>query len=210
MRNSAMCEFPHNELLQKEEVMVFPWFQVLSSGATERQNMYAMRCLVWPAFRFGQGSPPVGLKNSSITHFSMQITDLPRHLLIKRVTAHRHLNGLDTGAVLWRQMATQLILIIGSGGFDSLYARSVHLGKATYPWLGGGFGPSETDHRFSALEASLQMQSLPLARDANCLLLITFTDILASMIGERLTTRILDSAWATGAQDTPDKEANND
>ena len=189
--------------------MASPWVHVLFSGATERHVRHAMRCLAWPAFRFGCGSPPMGLKNSFITHFFMQTTNVLRHLLIKRVTTQRLENGPDAGADLWRKMAIQLILIIGSGGFDSLYARSVYLGRATYPWLGGGSGPSETDHRFSELDASLQMQSPTVARDANCLLLITFTDILASMIGERLTTRILDLAWATGAQDTLDKEVNN-
>ena len=189
--------------------MASPWFHVLFSGVTERHIRHAMRCLVRPAFRFGYGSLPMGLKNSSITHLFMQTTDMLRHLLIKRVTTQRHENGPAAGADLWRKMAAQLILIIGSGGFDSLYARSVHLGRSTYPWLETGSEPLETDHRFSDLEASLQMQLPTLARDANCLLLITFTDILASMIGERLTTRILDSAWATGAQDTPNKEVNN-
>ena len=189
--------------------MVFPWFHMLFSGVTERHSKHVMRRLVSLALRFGYGSPPMRLKNSSITYFFMQTTDMLRHSLIKRVTAHRHEIGLSAGVDLWRSMATQLILIIGPGGFDSLYARSVYLGQATYPWLRGGSGPSETDPRFSELEASFQMQSPTAARDANGLLLITFTDILASMIGERLTTRILDSAWATGAQDTPDKEVNN-
>ena len=190
--------------------MAPPWFQVLFAGVTQRHTKHAMRCLVGSAFRFGDGGPPMGLKNSSITHFFMQTIDMLRHLLIKRATTQRHENGLDAGVDLWRQMAAQLILIIGSGGFDSLYARSLYLGRATYPWLGAGSAPSETDHAFSDLQTSLQMQSPTLARDANCLLLITFTDILASMIGERLTTRILDSAWATGAQDTPNKETNNE
>ena len=209
MRNSRRRGAPHNKPQLKGEVMVSPWFHVLFSGATQRHIRHAMRCLVWPAFRFGYGGPPMGLKNSSITHIFMQTTDLLRHRLIERVTTQRHEHGPDAGADLWRQMAAQLILIIGSGGFDSLYARSVYLGRFTYPWLAGGSGPSEIDHRFSDLEASLRMQSPTLARDANCLLLTTFTDILATMIGERLTTRILDLAWATGAQDTPDKGVNN-
>lgn len=209
MRNSPTGESLHNDPQLKGEIMASPRFPVLFSGATQRHIRHAMRRLVRSAFRFGYGGPPMGLKNSSITHICMQTTDTMRHLLVKRVTTQRHENDADAGADLWRKMAAQLILIIGSGGFDSLYARSVYLGRATYPWLAAGSGPSETDHRFSSLETSLQMQSPSLARDANCLLLITFTDILASMIGERLTIRILDSAWATGAQDTPDKEANN-
>jgi len=38
------------------------------------------------------------------------------------------------------------------------------------------------------------------------LLLITFTDILASLIGEHLTSRILDLAWHTGTTLKTDKE----
>lgn len=106
-------------------------------------------------------------------------------------------------------MATQLILIIGAGGFDSLYARSLFLSQASYPWLAADSGPPQTNHRFSDLEKSLQEQPPTLAREANCLLLITFTNILASMIGERLTTRILDSAWNIDTQDTADKEVKN-
>ena len=40
-------------------------------------------------------------------------------------------------------------------------------------------------------------------------LLLTFTNILALMIGESLTTRILNSAWDIDPQDTVDKEINN-
>ena len=209
MRNSPVLEYPHNKAQSEGEVMASPWLHVLISDVMGHHIGHALRHLARLALRFGYGNPLMRLKNLFITHFFMQNTDILRHLLIEKVTTHRHENGLDAGADLWRQMATQLILIIGSGGFDSLYARSVFLSRSTYPWLGCGSGPSEADHRFSDLEASLQMQSPTLARDANCLLLITFTDILASMIGERLTTRILDLAWATGAQDTPDKGVNN-
>jgi len=106
-------------------------------------------------------------------------------------------------------MAAQLILIIGAGGYDSLYARSVFLSQSSYPWLPTCSGPPQTDHRFADLQISLQAQSPTVAGEANGLLLITFTDILASMIGERLTTRILDSAWDIDTQDTADKEIKN-
>lgn len=97
---------------------------------------------------------------------------------------------------MWRPLAVALVLIIGAGGFDSLYARSVYLSQQTYPWLTAGLGaPEQTDQRFCDLEKSLQEQSPAVAREANCLLLVTFTNILVSMIGESLTMRILNSAW---------------
>jgi hypothetical protein len=136
----------------------------------------------------------------------MQTSDLQRHQLIKSLTTQRHEKGTDAAVDLWTQMADQLILIIGAGGFDSLYARSVFLSQASYPWLAANSGVPQTNHRFSDLE-SLKNSGKP-AREANCLLL-TFTNILASMIGERLTTRILDSAWDIDPQDTVDKEVKN-
>jgi hypothetical protein len=150
-----------------------------------------------------------GSKTSPITNLSMQTSDLLRHQLIKNLTTKRHEKGADAVVDLWMQMAARLILIIGAGGFDSLYARSVFLSQSRYPWLAACSGPPQFNHRFADLKISLQAQSPTLAREANCLLLITFTDILASMIGERLTTRILDSAWGIDTQDTADKEINN-
>lgn len=139
----------------------------------------------------------------------MQTTDLLRHQLIKSLTTLRHEEGVDAAIDLWMQMAAGLILIIGAGGFDSLYARSVFLSQSSYPWLAARSRPPQIDHRFGDLKASLQAQSPMCGKEANCLLLITFTDILVSMIGERLTTRILDSAWDIDTQDTADKEVNN-
>lgn len=139
----------------------------------------------------------------------MQTSDLLRHQLIKRLTTQRHEKSADAAVDLWTQMADQLILIIGAGGFDSLYARSVFLSQASYSWLAANSGAPQTNHRFSDLEKSLLEKPPTLAREANCLLLITFTNILASMIGERLTTRILDSAWDIDPQDTDDKEVKN-
>ena len=139
----------------------------------------------------------------------MKTHDLLRHQLIKSLTEQRHEKGTDAAVDLWEQMAAQLILIIGAGGFDSLFARSVFLSQSTYPWLAARSEPPQTEYRFADLEKNLQAQSPALAREANCLLLITFTDILDSMIGESLTIRILNSAWDIDRQDTADKEINN-
>jgi len=100
------------------------------------------------------------------------------------------------GAIrLWEQMAIQIISIVGEDGFDSLYARSLFLSRSTFPWLTASPLPPKTDHRFAELKGSLEGQTPAQASEANSLLLITFTDILASLIGEPLTTRILQLAW---------------
>ena len=132
----------------------------------------------------------------------METSDLLRHQLIKSLMAQPTEKAANDAAInLWEQMATQIISTVGVGGFNSLYARSVYLAQSTFSWLRDGSPASETDHRFAELKTSLDGQIPAIAREANCLLLITFTDILASLIGEHLTASILRSAWSDDASD---------
>lgn len=116
----------------------------------------------------------------------------------------------DAAITLWELMATQIISIVGEGGFNSLYARSVFHTQATFPWLATDLLPPHADHRFAELKMSLEGQSPAQASGANTLLLITFTDILASLIGEQLTSSILRSAWGNDAANRADKEFTNE
>ncbi len=100
---------------------------------------------------------------------------------------------------LWEQMATQLISLVGEDGFNSLYTRSVFLSQSIFPWLAASSLPPRTDHRFANLKTSLDGQTPAQVIKANSFLLITFTDILASLIGEQLTARILRTAWGIEA-----------
>ena len=104
---------------------------------------------------------------------------------------------MDAAIKLWEQMATQIISIVGEDGFNSLYTRSLFLNQTTFPWLAASQLAPQTEQRFAELKASLEGQTPAQASEANSLLLITFTDILASLIGEQLTTRILGLAWGT-------------
>ena len=132
----------------------------------------------------------------------METSSLPRHRIIKSLTAQLPEKQADAVISLWEQMASQIISLIGEGGFSSLYARSLFLTQSTFPWLVADSATPPTDHRFAPLKKSLEGQNPLQASEANNLLLITFTDILASLIGESLTTRILRSAWG--------KEFNNE
>ena len=133
---------------------------------------------------------------------------LLRHQIIESLTAPHPENAADNAIGLWEQMASQIISIVGEGGFNSLYARSVYLAQASFPWL---TAPTpQTAQRFAELKASLEAQTPAQASAANRLLLITFTDILASLIGDPLTTRILRSAWGNDASGRADMELRNE
>lgn len=140
----------------------------------------------------------------------METNDLPRHQFIKGLLGSQKGKVADGAIKLWEQMANQIISIVGDVGFDSLYARSVFLTQSPYPWLVAGTLPLPTDLRFAELRVNLDGQTPEQARAANSLLLITFTDILAALIGEHLTDNILKSAWDNGATDSAGKELENE
>jgi hypothetical protein len=118
-----------------------------------------------------------------------------RHQMINGVMAEH--TDVDAAIHLWEKIATQIIAIIGEGGFNSLYARSVFLTRSTFPWLAAGPLPPQADELFAGLKTSLEGQTQAQAVKASSFLLITFTDILASLIGEGLTTSILRLAWGS-------------
>jgi hypothetical protein len=123
----------------------------------------------------------------------MQIHDLPLRQLIIELTEPDAEKMVATAIERWQLIAAQIISIIGEGGFNSLYERSVILTQSKFPWLlTSGWQPA-TDQRFIALRASLESQTTALASEANCLLLANFTGILESLIGAQLTTRIFRS-----------------
>ena len=122
-----------------------------------------------------------------------------RHQIIVSLTASHPEKVADAAIILWERMATQIIAIIGVGGFNSLYARSLFLTQSDFPWLNGCELPCPVDQRFTALKNSLAEQTPSDATAANNQLLRTFTDILAALIGEALTSSILRSAWGDHA-----------
>ena len=140
----------------------------------------------------------------------METSCLLRHQIIKNLMAEHTEKVADAAINLWALMATQIISIVGEGGFNSLYARSVFLTQSTFPWLAADPLSPQADHRFAELKMSLEGQTPAQASEANSLLLITFTDILASLIGEQLTTSILRSAWGNDASYSTSKEFMNE
>jgi hypothetical protein len=140
----------------------------------------------------------------------METRDQLRHQLIEGLMAPHTENVADAAIDLWEQMATQIISIVGEDGFNSLYARSVFLAQPKFPWLAANSLSPQADQRFAELKKHFEEQTPSQAREANSLLLLTFTGILAALIGELLTTRILRSAWGNDASYSTSKESKND
>lgn len=127
--------------------------------------------------------------------------DAQRHKIITRLVMQRPEAMLDITLHLWTRLGAELVSIIGEGGFQSLYSRSLHLTGKTFPWVLLDPPAQEMSSRFAGLKTSLEGQDSKEASEASIALLSIFVDILGSLIGDHLTTSILRSAWGDDALD---------
>ncbi|MCY7305241.1 MAG: hypothetical protein LH632_03650 [Rhodoferax sp.] len=100
----------------------------------------------------------------------------------------------------WRQMAERLEPVIGARGVDALFGRALHLTTKKFPWLATNAALGNSADALAQLAARFDGQEASVAADAGAALLLTFTELLANMIGEPLTGRLLGALWN---QDTP-------
>jgi hypothetical protein len=95
---------------------------------------------------------------------------------------------------------------VGKNCFNSLYARSLFLSQAKFPWLATGSLTANAVHRFKGLKTCLEGQTRAQANEANTMLLITFIEILAALIGVQLTSHILRLVWGINLSNNAGKE----
>ena len=107
----------------------------------------------------------------------------------------------------WRRIAQQLCPLIGESGFCALFGRAVHVIGPEHAWLAQQQPCRSPEQLFTSLEERLGSVDAARAAAANEALLRTFTQLLAALIGERLTQRLLASATAN-AEPTPGQHTN--
>jgi hypothetical protein len=94
-------------------------------------------------------------------------------------------------------MVARLAPVIGVRGVDVLFRRSLHLTSARFPWLVvAGDEAAGAAALLAALEARLTNRAPDVAAEASRALLVTFVELLAGIIGEPLTDRLLGAVWA--------------
>lgn len=102
----------------------------------------------------------------------------------------------ETAVRSWRQLAAHLTPYIGEAGFCALYGRAIRIAQSDYHWI--SLPPSSASPRivFDALAQNLTAMEARIAAQAHAKILEIFTTLLSNLIGEVLTTQILNSAWA--------------
>lgn len=121
--------------------------------------------------------------------------DGPHHRLIAWLIDHREGEVSDVARQLWEHLAQQLVVLIGQEGFHALYDRSLHLASASFPWLTLADATAAQRPRLEALACALHDRPTDEAQNATVEQLSTFTGLLNSLIGHKLTTNILRTAW---------------
>jgi hypothetical protein len=97
-------------------------------------------------------------------------------------------------AAIWPQVVVRLSPIIGLRGIDALFRRTLYLTSRSFPCVSGDVGHGTA--AFDAISARLRQEDVSTAAAASCELLYSFTELLADLIGESLTDRLLEPVWA--------------
>lgn len=131
----------------------------------------------------------------------MTVTTEDRKQMISRLLTEKPGAAANPGVLaeqvlwLWEQIAFHLTPLIGVSGFQTLYARAMHLASPECPGFSAVMQGKPIDALFQTLKDDLGALNQCDAERCGNILLNTFTDLVESMIGEVLMAQILRSAW---------------
>ena len=128
----------------------------------------------------------------------MEKTDARRKKIIDIVAALPDTDGTAVVECFFEPLRIELTSLISEEGFHSVLDRSLFLTARKFGWLGADQSSSGASSLYG-LRTMLAQQSRSEATEASTALLLTFSDLVASLIGERLTIDILRSAWGKDA-----------
>jgi hypothetical protein len=131
------------------------------------------------------------------------------HLIAPDATAQAVATAI---AAVCREVDAVLRPILGQRGVVALLNRSIQLSAEAHPWLAAARQDPQTELQWSALASLFSQQEATDATSGGEALLLSFHQLLCSLIGASLTQRLLRPAFspasthATGAsppQDAP-------
>ena len=125
-----------------------------------------------------------------------------RREMIRKKVAQCAGSVLDATAIaaatvaIWQQIAARLTPVIGARGVDVLFNRTLHLTSMSIPCLAIVGDRGRGTVPIDGIGARLGRQDAPVAAAASREFLFTFTVLLATLIGDSLTDRLLGPVWA--------------
>jgi hypothetical protein len=128
---------------------------------------------------------PTALRETIRTTLEERSRNLPEAAAVAEATAKT-----------WRLVEAQLAPVIGAHGLDVLFRHALHHATLAYPWLATVVDRGGSASPLPSLMACLAAQTSAAAAEAAQALLFTFTELLARLVGESLTERLLAAVWA--------------
>lgn len=122
---------------------------------------------------------------------------------IRITLAHRAGDDPDASAVAeatastWRQVADLLTPVIGARGVDVIFRRALSLTSKAFPWLKFSEEHGDSAELLVSLKVQLASRDTATAAEAGCTLMVTFIELLTTLIGESLTERMVSPVWAS-------------
>ena len=108
--------------------------------------------------------------------------------------------ALAEGMLAWEQLAGHLSSLIGEAGFCALYARSLAVAQAPEALVRSSASLRSIDTLVAQLREGLATLAPEQACVVNAAVLDTFTKLLSGLIGDGLTARLLNTAWAARSE----------
>jgi hypothetical protein len=127
---------------------------------------------------------------------------------IRRTLAHTAGCASDASVIaegtlgIWRQVAARLAPVIGARGVDVLFSRALHVTSRALPWLALPGEGGDSAAVLASLKARLAGREAAEAAESGSALLVTFTELLATLIGEPLTERLLGTVWVPPSRES--------
>ena len=109
-------------------------------------------------------------------------------------------NAVDA---IWKEIDASLFSIVGQRGARALFQRCLFLTVREYPWLSGTFEGVQTIMNLPELRVALLQQTPTNALAAGRALLQAFETLLATLVGQALTERLLASVCTTISSGEP-------
>ena len=129
-----------------------------------------------------------------------------RRALVRRGGSESDANAVAEATLgTWHDMSNRLSPVIGTGGVDALFRRSLHITSATFPWLSISAEDENEEALLADLKSRLSGREAAVAAEAGHVLLATFAGLLTDLIGNSLTERLLEPIW-NAAPAATDKE----
>lgn len=122
---------------------------------------------------------------------------------IRITLAHRAGDTPDASAIAeatastWHQVAALLTPVIGERGVDVIFTRALSLTSKAFPWLAIGEEHGDSAALLVGLKVQLAGRDTATAAEAGCTLMVTFIELLTTLIGKSLTERLVSSVWAS-------------